>query len=281
MIIAHNGTCTMHCNLLTDIRIAKETGYDGIEISGSKLYRYLNQGLTVESLKPLLKDLLPVAVGYVQDIERQEPKEYAALLQECERMCSIAEALGIPMVQLLTGPIGPGLRETGGYQGLIGKTWPEVRDRTVKNLQVLSEIGKKHAIVFYLEPLSWAPLHTLRQAVELIDCAGVDNVTLLIDFWHQWTSGTKPEDLAKLDKKMIGGVHFCDSLPPTSDTITHDLREVWTGAGHIPLKAWVEAIRSTGFDGWMSAELFSPKHWEMDPWRVAHNLEEMMRFTLI
>ena len=43
MVIALNGTCTMYCNLLTDIRIAREIGYDAIEIIGSKLYRYLDR----------------------------------------------------------------------------------------------------------------------------------------------------------------------------------------------------------------------------------------------
>ena len=37
MKIILNGTVTMHCNLLTDVKIARETGYDGIEIIGKKL----------------------------------------------------------------------------------------------------------------------------------------------------------------------------------------------------------------------------------------------------
>ena len=286
MIIAHHGTSTMHCNLLTDIRIAKETGYEGIDIFGAKLYRYLDQGFTVESLLPELEDLPPVALGFVQDIERQEPQQYEALLQECEKMCSVAEQLGCPSVQLLPGPIGPGVDAEQGYgglsyQGLMGRLWPEVRDLTAKNLRVLSGIGKKHNVKFHLEPLTWAPLHTLRRAVEVIDCAEVDNVAIVLDFWHLWTSGVTPEDIAKLDQKLIRGIHLCDSLPLTGGPVKHNLREVWTGAGHIPLKEWVDAATSTGFDGWMSPELFSPKHWEMDPWRVAYNLGEMMRFLLV
>ena len=74
MIVALNGTATMYCNLLTDIRIAKETGYEGIEIIGSKLYRYLEQGFSVEDLRPHLEGLPPISLGFVHDIERQEPE---------------------------------------------------------------------------------------------------------------------------------------------------------------------------------------------------------------
>ena len=286
MILAHNGMCSMYCNLLTDIHVAKEAGYEGIEIIGAKLYRYLGQGFSVESLLPKLEDLPPVGLGFVQDIERQEPDEFKALLQECEKMCSLAQKLGAPMVQLLTGPISAGVEASEVYQdlvyrGLIGKPWSEVRDLTAKNLREISKIGKQYNVSFYLEPLTWAPLHTLDQTLELLDCAEVDNVALALDFYHHWTSGTTPDDLSKLDKNLIAGVHFCDSLPILKGEVTHDLREVWTGAGHIPLKEWVDAIKSTGFDGWMSAELFSETHWELEPLQVAHNLLEMMRMTLL
>lgn len=44
MILAHNGTCTFYCGILTDIQIVKGTGWEGIELIGSKLYRYLDNG---------------------------------------------------------------------------------------------------------------------------------------------------------------------------------------------------------------------------------------------
>lgn len=282
MLIAHNGTCTMHCNLVTDIEIAKEAGYEGIEIIGSKLYRYLEQGFSVENVLAELDGFAVVALGFVQDIERQEPDEYKALLEECEKMCSIAEQLNCNTVQLLTGPIGPGLGDFDGYMGLTGKDWPEVRDLTAKNLKVLADIAQKHKVRFYLEPLSWTPLHTLAQTLELIDVTGKDNVGLVVDFWHMWTSGVTPDEVAKLDKGLIYGAHYCDSLPVPKDmeVISHDLRHVWSGGGQIPMKEWIDAVRATGYDGWWACELFSPKHWEMDPWHVARLLREQLEMLL-
>src|SRR5262249_37052330 len=163
MLIALHNLAAQHTNLLTGIRIARETGYAGIEIGGDKLKRYLAQGFSMDSLRPLLKEVPAVGLSYVQDIERQAAKEYAALLEECEATCTLAEQLGCPMVQLLTGPLDP----HGPYKGLAGKPWPEMRKLTAKNLAALAAIGKAHNVRFYLEALTFTPLNRLDQQLEL------------------------------------------------------------------------------------------------------------------
>ena len=42
--------CIMNTNVVTDIRIAQETGYDAIELWITKLRRYLDNGFTAEEL---------------------------------------------------------------------------------------------------------------------------------------------------------------------------------------------------------------------------------------
>lgn len=280
MILALHGESISRSNLLTHIRVTREAGYDAIELGCPQLLSYLEQGFPVESLLPLLEGLPVVALGNVKDIERQEPQEYAALLDECERMCSIAQRLGCPSVQLLTGPLGPGHGHSGGYQGLVGRPWPEVRSLTAKNLKVLADIGARYGVRFYLEPIAWTPLHSLQQGLEVIDAVERDNVGLVIDFWHLWVTGTTPDEIARLDKEVINGVHFCDSFPANGGPITHALREVWPGGGHIPLKEWVDAVKATGYDGWWSPELHSPRHWELDPLEVARALRYALQFML-
>src|SRR5262249_47560778 len=100
MFIALHNLATAHCDLPTSIRIARETGYAGVEIGGPKLNSYLAAGFTLGDLRPLLSEVPPVGLSYVQDVERQGPREYEALLNECEAVCALAEKLGCPMVQL-------------------------------------------------------------------------------------------------------------------------------------------------------------------------------------
>lgn len=280
MQIVHNGTCTMYCNLLEDIRIAKAAGYDGIEIIGSKLCRFLDQGYTLDAVKRALDGFPVVALGYVQDIERQGDGR-TDLMDDAERMCAWAKELGAGFVQVLTGPIGPGIGEDDGYRGLEGCSEDEALERTAVNLRDLGGIAARHDLNLYLESLAWTQLGALPSVIRLLEAADCTNVLTIIDFWHLWIAGTEAGDIARLDSRHIAGVHVCDSLPrPTSGPIMHSLREVWTGAGHIPLQDWVDAVLATGFDGWWSCELFAPQYWERDPQEVARRLREHLEFML-
>jgi sugar phosphate isomerase/epimerase len=278
MQIALHNLAAKHTNLLTGIRIARETGYVGIEIGRDKLDRYLAQGFSLDALCRYLEQTPAVGLSYVQDIERQERRDYEMLLAECEATCRLAEQIRCPMVQLLTGPLDP----VGPYQGLAGKEWPEMRRLTAKNLKVLAEIGKAHDVRFYLEALAFTPLHRLDQQLELLEETACNNVGLVIDFYHLWGSGTRPDEIARLNKDVICCVDFCDSLDEfgKGDDFRQRGRDVWTGGGRIPLKDWVDAVRATGFDGIWRCELLSPTYWELDPWQTARDLRRFLEYLM-
>ena len=76
MIITLHGLTTMHCNLVTDYQIAKETGYDALELLVAKLLRYLDAGYTVEDLKPSSLGIPTVCFNALANIERIAPREH-------------------------------------------------------------------------------------------------------------------------------------------------------------------------------------------------------------
>jgi sugar phosphate isomerase/epimerase len=279
MIIALHSLATAHADLPTSIAIGKETGYAGIEISNGKLQSCLAQGYDLERLRALFEDLPLVGLSYVQDIERQEPRQYASLLEECESLCRVAERLGCPMIQLLTGPLDP----TGAYQGLRGKPWPEMRKLTAKNLAAMADIGRAHRVKFYLEALTFTPVNRLDQQLELLEATARNNVGLVLDFYHLWDSGTRPDEIARLNKDVIFCVDFCDSLDRFGEggDAQQRGRDVWTGGGRIPLREWVDAVRATGFDGIWRCELLSPTYWKLDPWKTARDLKTFLEYMLV
>jgi sugar phosphate isomerase/epimerase len=279
MLIGLHNLAAKHANLLTGIRIARETGYAGIEIGADKLRRYLAQGFSPDGLRPLLKDIPPIGLSYIQDIERQAPGEREALLGECEALCTLAARLGCPMVQLLTGPLDP----AGPYRGLGERPWPEACRLTARNLRALAEIGRAHGVRFYLEALTFTPLHRLDQQLELLAETACDNVGLVLDFYHLWGSGTRPEEIARVPRELIFCVDFCDSADAFGERgdPRQRGRDVWTGGGRIPLKEWVDAVKATGFDGVWRCELLSPKYWELDPWQTARDLKSLLEYLLV
>jgi sugar phosphate isomerase/epimerase len=268
----------MHLPALMQIRVARETGWDGIFIRAEHLQRYLAQGYSVASLREALGGLAPVNLGALPDLERWRPGERAAMLREAEALTELAVDVGASNIQLLSGPVSPG----GPYSGPAELSQAELRRVSAEALRAVADLGASHGITYYLEPIAWTPLAPLARAVEVVDEAGRDNVGLVLDFWHLWQCHSTPDEVARLDRRLISGVDFADSLGPQG-AATSDQRSrcVWPGEGEIPLRDWVQAVRSTGFDGWWDNELYSPVHWELaDPFAVGAGLLDVLKKSM-
>ena len=267
MIIAQHALTTMHCNCMTEVRIAKDLGYGGIEFLAAKIHRYLDNGYSIEILAEACKQAgtSAICINALADADRLDTIEHSELLAECEKLSAAAEGLNCPTIQLV-------FRER-----LEGRSWPEIRKLTAHNATKIADIGKSHGIRFQLEPLAWAPMNSLSKSLEVIEEAGCDNLGMVIDFWHLWAGGgTTPDEVAKLDKSIIYGVHFCDGKRKEGLTV-HDeveLRGFLIDEGDIPIQDWVDAVKSTGYDGSWSAETYSPYHWELDLYDLAKDCKE-------
>jgi sugar phosphate isomerase/epimerase len=278
MRLVYNSNSTMHLPVLQQIRVARETGWDGVFLRHEHVRRYLDQGYDAASLREALKGLEPVNLGALLDVERWRPDDRAAMLREAEAISEVAVDIGASHVQLLTGPVAPG----GAYRGPGDLSASELRRVTADALRAVADLGAPHGLRYYLEPVAWTPLGHLAPAVEAVEAAERENVGLVLDFWHLWQCGTTPEDIARLDERLIFGVDFADSLGPVGASgPDQHTRCVWPGDGEIPLRAWADAVRATGFDGWWDNELYSPPHWESpDPFAIGAGLLEVLRKTL-
>ena len=85
---------------------------------------------------------------------------------------------------------------------------------TVANLKQIGAIGRQFGVGFYIEPLAWTPLCNLSRILEILADAEQDNVGLAIDFWHLWNTGVEPDDVARIDGKVIRSVDVCDAIGP-------------------------------------------------------------------
>ena len=275
--LVYNSNSTMHLPILMQARVARESGWDGIFVRAEHLRRYLGLGLGITSLREALAGFEPINLGALADMERWQPDEHGAMLTEAEAMTALAVEVGATNVQLLSGPVAPG----AGYDGPGGLSPADLRRVTAAGLRAIADMGGPAGIRYYLEPVAWTPLG-LAAAVDAIDEAGRDNVGLVLDFWHLWQRGVTPEDVARLDRTVIEGIDFADSLGPAGDHGPDQrTRCVWPGEGVIPLDAWVDAVLSTGFGGWWDNELYSPPDWERpDPFAVGRGLRDVLAVHL-
>lgn len=270
MISTLHGQVTLFANILSDVRIAKEAGYKALEVHTDKLTRFLDAGRSAEELKTALKQagIQAAAIDIIGGIEVTDKEGRDKLFVETERLCAVAEIIGAPTVQV------------NAFSALDGLGIQENIDITAINLKEIADIGKSHGIRFQIEGAAWTPIHTLEDCLKLIDATGRGNVGLVIDFWHFWASrGAEPEDIAKLDADLIYGVHVSDGYRPGVGEPWVDeteLRGVLPGDGAIPVKEWMDAVKATGFDGFVSGEFLNLLLWERDHVEVATEMRLAM-----
>lgn len=281
--IALHATVAKHSTLAIDVDIAKTVGFDAIELSGSKLGAYLEAGHDVRELKALLGKLSIPGVGYLCDVERQGA-DRDRLLNEASALFRLAALAGAGGVQVLTGPVDVrAVQEyrqfghTARYRGLLGMDEAEQIKLTAQNLALLADLASDYGLTLYLESLAWAPINDIAKSLQLIKHADRGNLKLVIDYWHCSVSGVTPDEIARIDRQHIYGVHVCDGLPFEGGIPDEAvLRDVPTGSGVIDLQAWTDAVKATGYEGWWSCELFCRKQQQEDSYEVARSLKRLM-----
>ncbi len=263
MISTLHGQVTLFSNILSDVRVAKEAGYKALEVHTDKLNRFLDAGRTAQELRQTMNNfnIQAAAIDIIGGIEVTGNSGRKKLFAETERLCHVARIIGAPTVQVNAFSLLDGL---GSERNI---------EITAINLKEIADIGKSFGIRFQIEGAAWTPIHTLDDCLRLIEVTGRDNVGLVIDFWHFWASrGAEPEDIAKLDAGLIYGVHVSDGYRPGIGEQWVDeteLRGVLPGDGDIPVQEWMDAVKATGFDGFVSGEFLNPILWERDHVEVA------------
>lgn len=273
MIKALHGISTHYCNVVTEARIAAETGYDGLELLHYKLLRYLENGGSTAALKKVVKGygLQTACLNALIDIERYKGGDKGSMLTEARRLTQIADDLECPTIQILA------------QHGIDHLPQAQIMDIMTENISEIADIGQQYGVRYQIEVIAHTKFNLLDQALEVIRRVNKPNVGLVIDFWHLFATGrTSTQQIAELDPELIFGVHFCDGRKPVPGEAWEEtvLRAYMPGEGEIDIQAWTDAVKATGFDGVWSAELFSPACWERDHYDLAREIREnMSRYT--
>ena len=261
MYLGLHAGCIMNTNVVTDIRIAKAAGYDGVELWIPKLKRYLAAGYRIEELKPALGSLRTTMLDCVLPIEREEPEFRKQLRKDCEELSAIAQQLNCPALQVIA------------LDALKDYSWAEMRTKLANAFRELADVVAPYGVRLAIEPVSFSPFHTLAQALEVIDAVDRENVGLVVDTFHLWTGGTPWEEVEALDPGLIVCAHISDTNPKQGEQWSDDDRTALPGDGILPLKEGIDAILACGYDGVWSVEMLSQYHWEWDPELLARELK--------
>lgn len=274
MIFALHGLTVRYSNIISDIRLAKEAGYDALELHTDKLDRYIASNLGAQLIAEKLEEhgILASGIDIIGGIETQDFNAFAAILEKTKVLCEFANVIDCKTIQ-----VNP-------FSELEKHSELEQIKLTAKNMVQICDIGLEHGIRFQLEAAAWTPIHTLEQCQNLLEAVNKPNLGLVIDFWHFWASrGATPDQIRALDSSLIYAVHISDGFRPEIGAPWVDetlLRDVLVGDGDISIQEWIDAVQATGFDGCYSGEFLGHTLWEQDHLEVGKEYLRRMRAYL-
>lgn len=216
----------------------KATGYDGVEVpmfEGSPDH--------FEKLGRRLKDigLSATGVGVMSrgNAVSPDPAERAAALEHMNWICDCTAALGADLV------CGPFHQPLGVFTGR-GPTEDELAWCVELHKQA-AQYARRSGVAISIEPLNRFEcyvLNTMEQAASLVRRVNEPNFGYLFDTFHTNIEEDHPLELIPATIAEINHVH-----------ISENNRGV-PGAGHIDFDAVFRALKSAGWDGWLTIEAF-------------------------
>jgi sugar phosphate isomerase/epimerase len=130
------------------------------------------------------------------------------------------------------------------------------RGWTVDGLRQAAQVAGEIGIDLAVEVIRPGPgggfARTIPEAVGLIDDIGLDNVGLLVDFWHIWDQPGVEQEIVTYGDRIIG-VQVNDSAPGAKGWFDRAL----PGEGEMDLDGLLGALGEANYDGWYELELFS------------------------
>jgi sugar phosphate isomerase/epimerase len=248
--------------LLEKIRLAGEAGYSAIEPWNDEITAYLEQGGSMPELKRALVDagLKVVSVIALHGWITSEGTEHARVLDDCRRRMAQAAELGSPFI--------------------VASPPRQVVDlgRATERFAELLKIGEAIGILPSMEFLGFVDgIKDVASAWTIASGTGDPRATIVADVFHMIRGGGRVDDLLQLPGDRLACFHIND-LPARPDPLTQkDEDRVMVGEGIADLPRVIANLRSIGYRGPLSLELFNRELWSQDPSTVIRRGLERIR----
>ncbi len=238
------------------VDIAAKAGYQAIEVWVDELERHVKSGGTLKDLNKRIRDhglAVTGAIAFYEWMVDDDARRATGFAKAKRYMAQLGE---IGTTHLAAPPCG------------------DVKNvdllRAAERYRELIEMGQAFNVVPAIE--IWGPaknLHRLGQAVLVALEAHHPSACILPDVYHLYKGGSGLSDIGKLNPNLLAGFHLNDyPADPPREKIA-DRHRVYPGDGIAPLARLIRDLRSIGYHGPLSIELFNPTYARQDPLVVA------------
>jgi 4-hydroxyphenylpyruvate dioxygenase len=236
-------TVSISGSLPDKIAAIAAAGFQGIEIFEPDLTvhdeppevvarRIADAGLTLTMLQPF------------RDFEGMPAEARGRAFDRAERKFDLMARLGAPML-LVCSNVSPA--SLGGI------------DRAAADLHELGDRAAARGLRLCYEALAWGRhVNDHRDAWEIVRRAAHPSVGLIIDSFHTLARGLDPSSIRSIPADRLFYIHLADAPVFATDLLwwSRHLRAM-PGQGDLDVAGFLRAVATTGYDGWLSLEVFN------------------------
>ena len=257
-------TWTLDTTPLPDVlRIARESGYNAVELRHADFVRCIEAGMTSEQVLALIRasGLVVSCVGLETGMLFAQGAEAKRLFDSMDVMCARAAALGCEVMM-----VAPGSNPA-----------TNVKD-AARNFATGCEIAAKHGLKCALEFGSRHPVvNRLAVAREIVALANKPNAGLLIDTYHAQIVGDGGRGFADVPAKDIVAFQFSDAPPGPLVNDGPALDRLPPGQGTVQWREVLQLLMEKGYARYINYEAPNPALWARPPEEAAREGVERIR----
>jgi 4-hydroxyphenylpyruvate dioxygenase len=218
-------------------------GFDGIEIFENDFLAFdgsprevgrmvRDAGLRITLFQPF------------RDFEGLPEPQRARAFDRAERKFDVMQELGTDLM-LVCSNVSP--VSLGGI------------DRAAQDFHELGKRAAKRGLRVGYEALAWGRhIHDHRDAWEIVRRADHPNVGLILDSFHTLARRIDVESIRAIPRDRIFIVQLADAPLIDMDYLYWSRHfRCMPGQGDLPVKAFMSAVAATGYDGYLSLEIFN------------------------
>ncbi|MCS6779790.1 MAG: sugar phosphate isomerase/epimerase and 4-hydroxyphenylpyruvate domain-containing protein [Geminicoccaceae bacterium] len=236
-------TVSMAGSLAEKLEAAASVGFDGIELFEADLTYFPG---TPEEVAGRARELglAIVALQPFRDAEGLPLDERARMLDRLERKLDLMQRLGTRLL-LVCSQTRP---DTTGE--------PE---RLAEDLRLMAERAAARGLGLGYEALAWGRhVSDWRQAWELVRRADHPALGLILDTFHLLVRGSPTAPIRELPAEKIVLVQTADAPAIAMEPLFWSRHyRCFPGQGELDVEGVLRELASTGWDGWLSHEIFS------------------------
>ncbi|MEX0937722.1 MAG: sugar phosphate isomerase/epimerase family protein [Pirellulales bacterium] len=257
MKLAFSSNAYMHFSIEDTIARIAELGYRGIEVLADvphawpaglleerkeSIRKALDRhGLTISNINAFMMNAVadPRQPYWHPGWTDPDPHYRAIRREHTKRALRLAREIG-----------GPNITTEPGGELAPGQTWEQAADIFYEELMPCVEVAEEVGVDLLIEPEPGLLIETFGQYLKFMERVDSPRVGLNFDIGHAYCVGEDPQDWVDRMAAHTRHYHFED----IAGTRVH--KHLIPGRGAIDFPATLQAIRGSGYDGWVTVELY-------------------------